>query len=384
MPYHGCCFLYRMPERNLAYLFTESELLNFLLFSLLASFFIYFILLSVKKRKVRFLQPPKKLILPAAVFVIVTGFFTAFTETGAFGTKYYVPDAGAVAEATINFKPFSGTYTDKGTIKLITGLHKELNNDLRKSAEDAETENYYITRSGQKTFCSGYNIFSADHNDEVSYDYSEDITIEYTLKNGKEYRMDFTPCITDYMNSEIFKVAEEDFKKKMNDPDLELPEILSTVIFDNEHVKYSDIPSEIKKYISDKKYMVFCGRTEFEKELSGCSSVPYVSSSRRYPYEYVLTDFDKNILDEIISKSYYWHYYDTRDCFVVTVVIDEESTDKETDHSYTYGGNMVWLKKPVKFRLMLPPEYADLYNKLIENSNAEKVEWIEKTDDDYY
>lgn len=371
-------------KRNLVYLFTESELLNFLLFSLLASFFIYFILLSVKERKVRFLQPPKKLILPAAVFVIVTGFFTVFSETGAFGAKYYVPYAGAVAEATIDFKPFSGTYTDTETIKLITELHKELNNDLRKSSEDAETENYYSTRSESKTFCSDYNIFSADHADEVYYDTSENITIKYTMKNGKGYRTDFTPCITDYISSEIYKIAEENYKNSMNDPELELPEILSVKIFGNEHVKYSDIPSEIKKYISDKKYYIFCGRTEFEKELFGCSSVPYVSSLRRYPYEYVLTDFDKNTLDEIISKSYYWRYYDTRDCFVVTVVIDEESTDKETDHSSTYGGNMVWLKKPVKFRLMLPPEYADLYNKLIENSNAEKVEWIEKTDDDYY
>ena len=369
---------------NRIYLFSSPKLLRFLILSLLASFFIYFILLSVKERKVRFIQSPKKLILPAAVFIIAAGFFAVFSETGAFGAKYYVPYAGAVAEATIDFKPFSGTYTDTETIKLITGLHKELNNDLRKSSEDAETENYYSTRSESKTFCSDYNIFSADHADEVYYDTSENITIKYTMKNGKGYRTDFTPCITDYMSSEIYKIAEENYKNSMNDPELELPEILSVKIFGNEHVKYSDIPSEIKNYISDKKYYVFCGRTEFEKELFGCSSVPYVSSLRRYPYEYVLTDFDKNILDEIISKSYYWHYYDTRDCFVVTVVIDEESTDKGTDHSSTYGGNMVWLKKPVKFRLMLPPEYADLYNKLIENSNAEKVEWIEKTDDDYY
>ena len=369
---------------NRIYLFSSPKLLRFLILSLLASFFIYFILLSVKERKVRFIQSPKKLILPAAVFIIAAGFFAVFSETGAFGAKYYVPYAGAVAEATIDFKPFSGTYTDTETIKLITELHKELNNDLRKSSEDAETENYYSTRSESKTFCSDYNIFSADHADEVYYDTSENITIKYTMKNGKGYRTDFTPCITDYMSSEIYKIAEENYKNSMNDPELELPEILSVKIFGNEHVKYSDIPSEIKNYISDKKYYVFCGRTEFEKELFGCSSVPYVSSLRRYPYEYVLTDFDKNILDEIISKSYYWHYYDTRDCFVVTVVIDEESTDKETDHSSTYGGNMVWLKKPVKFRLMLPPEYADLYNKLIENSNAEKVEWIEKTDDDYY
>ena len=369
---------------NRIYLFSSPKLLRFLILSLLASFFIYFILLSVKERKVRFIQSPKKLILPAAVFIIAAGFFAVFSETGAFGAKYYVPYAGAVAEATIDFKPFSGTYTDTETIKLITELHKELNNDLRKSSEDAETENYYSTRSESKTFCSDYNIFSADHADEVYYDTSENITIKYTMKNGKGYRTDFTPCITDYMSSEIYKIAEENYKNSMNDPELELPEILSVNIFGNEHVKYSDIPSEIKKYISDKKYMVFCGRTEYEKELFGCSSVPYVSSTRRYPYEYVLTDFDKNTLDEIISKSYYWRYYDTRDCFVVTVVFDEESTDKETDHFSTYGGNMVWLKKPVKFRLMLPPEYADLYNKLIENSNAEKVEWIEKTDYDYY
>jgi hypothetical protein len=369
-------------KHAMADLYTFPELLCFWLLSLLASFFIYFFLLSLKERKVRFKQSPKKLLLPAIVCVTVTGFFTVFTKTGAFGTKYYVPYAGAVAEATIKFKPFSDTYSNKETIELITALHKELNNDLRKSSED--TENYYSTRSEGKTFCSDYNMFSADHADEVYYDTSENITIEYTMKNGKAYRTDFTPCITDYMSSEIFKVAEEEFKNSRNDPDNEMPEILSTTLFGKEHVKNSDIPSEIKKYISDKKYFIFCGRTEFEKELFGCSSVPYVSSTRRYPYEYVLTDFDKNILDEIISKSYFWHYYDTRDCFVVNIVMDKENSDSASDQSFTYENNMVWLKKPVKLTLMLPPEYADLYNKLIENSNAEKVEWIEKTDDDYY
>ena len=170
----------------------------------------------------------------------------------------------------------------------------------------------------------------------------------------------------------------------MTDPDREMPEILSELMFGKEHLKNSDVSSEIINYISDRKYRVFCGRTDFEKELFGCSSVPYVSSTRRYPYEYVLTDSDKKLLNEIISRSYYQYYYDTRECFVLTIVIDDESTEHETEYYYTKSGEKVWLKKPVKFRLMLPPEYADLYNKLIENSNAEKVEWTEKTDYDYY
>ena len=356
----------------------------FLLLSLAASFSIFFILTFLNNRKIRFLQSPRKLILPLAGFAVSAAFFTAYVNTGAFGAKYYVPYAGAVAEATIEFKPFSDTYTDKETIKFITDLHKELNNDLRNSSEDTAESDYYTRPHESKTFCSDYNIFSADHNDELDYDSSDKICIEYIMKNGKKHIVNFTPFEKDYMKSDIYKVVEEDYRKIMNDPDHEFPEIISKHLFGKEHVKYSEISAKIKKYISGKKYMAFCGRTEYEKELFGCSSVPYVSSTRRYPYEYVLTDFDQNILDEIISKSYYWHYYDTRDCFVVTVVIDEESTDKETDHSSTYGGNMVWVKKPVKFRLMLPPEYADLYNKLIENSNAEKVEWIEKTDDDYY
>ncbi|MBR3024788.1 MAG: hypothetical protein IKH71_10085 [Oscillospiraceae bacterium] len=369
---------------NRIYLFSSPKLLCFLILSMLASFFIYFILLSVKERKVRFIQSPKKLILPAAVFVIATGFFTAFTETGAFGAEYRVPYAGAVAEATIEFKPFSDTYTDKETIKFITDLHKELNNDLRNSSEDTAESDYYTSPNENKTFRSDYNIFSADHNDELHYDSSDTITIEYVMKNGKQYRKNFTPCETDYMESEIYKVVEEDYTSRMNDPDREFPEIISKHLFGKEHVKYSEISAEIKKYISGKKNMVFCGRTEYEKELFGCSSVPYVSSTRRYPYEYVLTDFDQNILDEITLKAYFGNYYDTRDCFVVTIVIDKESSDPDTNHSYTYGNTMVRIRNPVKFTFMLPPEYAELYSKLIENSNAEKVEWIEKTDYDYY
>lgn len=369
---------------NRIYLFSSPKLPCFLLLSLLVTFFIYLILLSLKERKVRFIQSPKKLILPAVVFVTVTGFFTAFTETGAFGAEYYVPHAGAVAEATIEFKPFSDTYTDKETIKFITDLHKELNNDLRNSSEDTAESDYYTRPHESKTFCSDYNIFSADHNDELHYDSSDTIAIEYVMKNGKQYRKNFTPCETDYMESEIYKVVEEDYTNRMNDLDREFPEIMSKLLFGKENVKYSEISAEIKKYISGKKYMVFCGRTEYEKELFGCSSVPYVSSTRRYPYEYVLTDFDQNILDEITSRAYYGHYYDTRNCFVVTIVIDKESSDPDTNHSYTYGNTMARLRNPVKFTFMLPPEYADLYNKLIENSNAEKVEWIEKTDYDYY
>ncbi|MBP1567332.1 MAG: hypothetical protein J6U36_01680, partial [Oscillospiraceae bacterium] len=294
------------------------------------------------------------------------------------------PHAEAVAEATIEFKPFSDTYTDKETIKLITDLHKELNNDLRNSSEDTAKSDYYTRPHESKTFCSDYNIFSADHTDELDYDSSDKICIEYIMKNGKKHTVNFTPREKEYMKSDIYKVVEEDYRKIMNDPDHEFPEIISKLLFGKEHVKYSEISAEIKKYISGKKYMVFCGRTEYEKELFGCSSVPYVSSTRRYPYEYVLTDSDKKLLNEIISRSYYQYYYDTRECFVLTIVIDDESTEHETEYYYTKSGEKAWIKKPVKFRLMLPPEYADLYNKLIENSNAEKVEWIEKTDYDYY
>jgi len=355
----------------------------FLLLSLAVSFSIFFILTFLNNRKIRFLQSPRKLILPLAGFAVSAAFFTAYVNTGAFGADYYVPHAGAVAEATIEFKPFSDTYTDKETIKLITDLHKELNNDLRNSSEDTAESDCYTSPNENKTFRSDYNIFSADHNDELHYDSSDTITIEYVMKNGKQYRKNFTPCETDYMESEIYKVVEEDYTSRMNDPDREFPEIISKHLFGKEHVKYSEISAEIKKYISDKKYMVFCGRTEYEKELFGCSSVPYVSSTRRYPYEYVLTDFDQNILDEITSKAYFGNYYDTRDCFVVTIVIDKESSDPDTNHSYT-GNTMIRIRNPVKFTFMLPPEYADLYNKLIENSNAEKVEWIEKESDDYY
>ena len=121
------------------------------------------------------------------------------------------------------------------------------------------------------------------------------------MKNGKKNTVNFTPREKEYMKSDIYKVVEEDYRKIMNDPDHEFPEIISKLLFGKEHVKYSEISAEIKKYISGKKYMVFCGRTEYEKELFGCSSVPYVSSTRRYPYEYVLTDFDQNILDETVG-----------------------------------------------------------------------------------
>ncbi|MBP0960892.1 MAG: ABC transporter permease [Oscillospiraceae bacterium] len=365
-------------KNNFLHSHSDSELPGFLILSLLSSFFIYFILLSLKERKVRFKQSPKKFVMPAVVFVTAAGFFTAFTRTGAFGAEYRVPYAGAVAEATIEFKPFSDTYTDKETIKLITDLHKELNNDLRNSSEDTAESDYYTRPHESKTFCSDYNIFSADHNDELHYDSSDTITIEYVMKNGKQYRKNFTPCETDYMESEIYKVVEEDYKNRMNDPDREFPEIISKLLFGKEHVKYSDVSSEIINYISDRKYRVFCGRTDFEKELFGCSSVPYVSSTRRYPYEYVLTDSDKNLLNEIISRSYYQYYYDTRECFVFTIVIDDESTEHETEYYYTKSGEKVWIRKPVKFILMLPPEYADLYSKLIESSKAETVEWTEK------
>ena len=359
----------------------------FLLMSLAASFSIFFILTFLNNRKIRFLQSPRKLILPLAGFAVSAAFFTAYVNTGAFGAKYYIPDARYIAEATVKFKAISCTCTDTDEIRLITDLHHELNTDLRKSLEDSSIkEKYEKTHCAIRAFRSDYPLYSGydDESKKVFYwDNTEEINIHYKMKNGKEYHRLLVPYLTDFMKSDIYKAAVEEYRSIMNDPDHEIHEIISEVLFGSSHVKTSEISAEISRLISDRNFSVFCGRTKFEKELSGCSSFPYVSSVRDYPYEYILTKYDRKQLEDIISKSYFPYYYDTRDCFIVTIVLDEAP---ETDIEQTVSDpeTFAGIKKPVKLKLFLPPEYADMYNEFLQKSNCKKIEWTEKPIDYRY
>ena len=325
----------------------SAETAVLILIAVIISFAAYSILLSLKERKIRFIPSPKKMLLPAFSAASAIAVYLAMLNTNGFGMIYSVPKAEDVAKAHIHLPtsdikyfpeggiPITNCYTDTESIKQICDLNTSLNEDLRLSLEDSYAlENF---------FKENYPNVSAFRSDADDYEhrtiYSDDGTIQitYCMKNGKIYTKTFIPFVTDYTKSEIFKYEAEQL---------------------NQYIVH---PYQVAvDYLDTKQFRVCFGGTEFTERLYGKRFHSYIACTDQYPFEYVATEFDLDLLKNILCTSYYPVYYSTEDCYVFYI---EEYNEKTGYYNQT------------NLKYFLPKEYSDIYEEFIKTSNAHKVKW---------
>ena len=157
------------------------------------------------------------------------------------------------------------------------------------------------------------------------------------MKNGKIYTKTFIPFVTDYTKSEIFKYEAEQL---------------------NQYIVH---PYQVAvDYLDTKQFRVCFGGTEFTERLYGKRFHSYIACTDQYPFEYVATEFDLDLLKNILCTSYYPVYYSTEDCYVFYI---EEYNEKTGYYNQT------------NLKYFLPKEYSDIYEEFIKTSNAHKVKW---------
>ena len=323
----------------------SAETAVLILIAVIISFAAYSILLSLKERKIRFIPSPRKMLLPAFSAASAIAVYLAMLNTNGFGMIYSVPKADDVAKAHIHLptsdikyfpegEVITNCYTDTESIKQICELNTSLNEDLRLSLEDSYAlENFYKENypnvaafRSESDLYEHYNIYSSD----------DAIQITYCMKNGKVYVKTFIPFVTDYTESEIFKYEAEQLNKDIVHPYQQTVDSLDT-----------------------KKFRVCFGDTEFTEKLYGKRFHSYIASTDQYPCEYVATEFDLDLLKEILCTSYYPVYYSTEDCYVFYI------------ENYSEKGYY----KQTNLKYFLPKEYSDIYEKFIKTSNAQKAKW---------
>ncbi|MBQ5989456.1 MAG: hypothetical protein IJL67_08180 [Oscillospiraceae bacterium] len=335
--------VFRFYELSRSISSTETAIL--ILIAVIISFAAYSILLSLKKRKIRFIPSPKEMLLPVFSAASAIALYLAMLNTHAFGMIYSVPDAKDVAKVhihlpTSNIRSYNrggleNTYKDTESIKQICDLNTSLNEDLRLSLEDG-----YVLENFFKENYPNVSAFRSDADDyEHRTIYSDDGTIQitYCMKNGKIYTKTFIPFVTDYTESEIFKYEAEQL---------------------NQYIVH---PYQVAvNYLDTKQFRVCFGGTEFTERLYGKRFHSYIACTDQYPFEYVATEFDLDLLKNILCTSYYPVYYSTEDCYVFYI---EEYNEKTGYYNQT------------NLKYFLPKEYSDIYEEFIKTSNAHKVKW---------
>ena len=308
--------------------------------SVLVAFIIYAVMLSLKEKSVKIRKPFRKLLFFIASAAASFFFCVLCLKTYGFGFSFHNPDAIAVKSARIEFPSLAlhEDYTDYNHIKKITDLNRELNSDMMLIVDDRSVETNYFSRFPEA------HSYTPDTNEDYEYygrfyypHSDEQIHITYTLKNGYKYDRKFTPVTVDYTQSEIYQTMTDEFRKEMKT------------------VSQEDIDQ-----FSDKDIKVFCGKTSFTEKLYGRRFRPFTTSADHYPAEFAVEEYDRNMLYDILSKSYS-QYYDTDDCFIFYISYDNPDCGD-------YGYN-------INSHFFLPSEYSDIYEDFLNNSKYEKINW---------
>ena len=308
--------------------------------SVLAAFIIYAVMLSLKEKTVKIRKPFRKLLFFIASVTVSFLLCVVCLKTYGYGFSFYNPEAISVKSARIEFPSLAlyEDYTDYSHIKKITDLNRELNSDMMLIVDDRSVETNYFSRFPEA------HSYTPDTNEDYEYygrfyypHSDEQIHITYTLKNGYKYDRKFTPVTVDYTQSEIYQTMTDEFRKEMKT------------------VSKEDIDQ-----FSDKDIKVFCGKTSFTEELYGRRFRPFTTSADHYPAEFAVEEYDRNMLYDILSKSYS-QYYDTDDCFIFYISYDNPDCGD-------YGYN-------INSHFFLPSEYSDLYEEFLNNSKYEKINW---------
>ncbi len=305
--------------------------------SVLAAFIIYAVMLSLKEKTVKIRKPFRKLLFFIASVTVSFLLCVVCLKTYGYGFSFYNPEAISVKSARIEFPSLAlyEDYTDYSHIKKITDLNRELNSDMMLIVDNSSVEEKYFSSFPEANCYTTDNYYYYrrgyyPHNDEQ-------IHITYILKNGYKYDRKFTPVTVDYTQSEIYKTMVDEFRKEMEPVNEE----------------YIDL-------ISDKDITVFCGNTSFTEELYGRRFRPFTTSADQYPAEFIVKEYDRTMLYNILSKSYD-QYYDTDDCYTFQIAFYNE-----TGNGYGYDENDIFF---------LPSEYSDLYEEFLNNSKTEKLIW---------
>ena len=285
------------------------------------------------------------MIIPVISAASAVTLYLVMLNTNAFGSLYQVPDADDVAKVYIhtpvdnmkhfpeNGAPYPTLCTDTESIKQVCELNTMLNEDLRSSSEDGSSlDNYNANFPDRAAFRS-----ELDLPNQPIYAGDDNFVITYCMKNGKVYEKVIIPCVTDYTTSEIFKTEITELTENM------------------EHTHQVVVDS-----LDEKKFRVCFGTTDFMERLYGKRFHSYVACNDPYPREYVATEFDSDLLKEILYASYYPVYYSTEDCYVFYIDTYNEKNGEYYQNTLKY---------------FLPAEYSDLYEQFIKTSNARKVKW---------
>lgn len=286
--------------------------------SLIISAVIFLIMQLIKNRGIKIKKSGKQAVFFLCSFNICAAAIFLSRATYGFGMMYYVPAPEKVSSVLIYADGEGGCeYNDYDTIKAITELHSEINEETKTwtingtSHIDEAVENGSLVNRKYKLTA---------HSAKIPGTY----VINYLMKNGKSIARVVIPVNTDITDTPFFGVYNEIRSRSVNIP--------------------TDIISQIAG--SD---AVFCGDTAYADELCEPRFSWFTSGAVHYPAEYRLTDFENDILRELLSHAYTAWYISPDSCYVLYT---------ETSPQF-----------------FIPKEYGNLYNSLLKSASKEKLDW---------
>jgi len=289
-----------------------------LLVSLGISAAVFLVMLFAKYRGIQIKKLGRQALFFICSYLIAAALTVSVKATNGFGMMYYVPAPEKVSSVLI-YADGEGCceYNDYDTIKAITELHSEINEETKTWTINGTSHIDEVVENGSLVNRK-YKLTAYSAKIPGTY------VINYLMKNGKMIARVVIPVNTDITDTPLFGVYNEIRSRSVH------------------------IPTDIIGQIAGSD-AVFCGDTAYADELCKPRFSWFTGGSVHYPAEYRLTDFDSDILRELLGHAYPAWYISPDSCYVLYT---------ETSPQF-----------------FIPKEYSELYNSLLKSASKEKLDW---------